>query len=258
MLFDTHIHTRHSDDSTMAIETAISRAAELGLGITITEHIDLAHPEPDVALDVEQYFLDYTKYRSDKVLLGIEVGMRAECLEDNRDIINNYSFDYVIGSIHFVDNIEIYQESFYRSRTKFDAYSRYFEAMLGCLKCYDFIDSLGHIDYISRYARYEDKEIYYHEFSDRIDEILKFAAQNDKAMEINTRRLTSPEAVARLLPIYKRFYELGGRMVTLGSDAHKPEAIGSRLDVAQDMAEACKLRVVYFKQRKPEWGEVAL
>ncbi|HWR09554.1 histidinol phosphate phosphatase [Sporomusa sp.] len=254
MLFDTHIHTRYSDDSEMAIETAMSRAAELELGITITEHVDLAHPEPDVALDVEQYLQDYTKYRSDKVLLGIEVGMRTECLEDNRDIINKYRFDYVIGSIHFVDNIEIYQEQFYRCRTKADAYSRYFETMLDCLKVYDFVDSLGHIDYIARYARFEDPEIYYHEFSDWIDEILKIAVHNGQAMEINTRRLISPEVVARLLPIYKRFYELGGRMVTLGSDAHKPENIGNRLDVAQAMAEACKLKVVYFKQRKPEWG----
>ncbi len=254
MLFDTHIHTRYSDDSEMALETAISRAAELKLGITITEHIDLAQPEPDVALDVEQYWQDYKKYRNEKLLLGIEVGMRTECLADNRAIVDGYPFDYVIGSIHFVDNIEIYQEIFYHNRTKMDAYSRYFETMLDCLKGYDFIDSLGHIDYIARYARFADPEIHYHEFGDWIDEILKVAVQNEKAMEINTRRLTSPEAVARLLPIYKRFYELGGRMVTLGSDAHKPENIGCRLDVGQAMAEACKLKVVYFKQRKPEWG----
>jgi histidinol-phosphatase (PHP family) len=238
----------------MAIESAISRAAELGLGITITEHMDFAHPEPDVTFDIEKYFQDYKKYRSDKVLLGIELGMRAECLADNRNIINNYLFDFVIGSIHFVDNIEIYQESFYRSRTKLDTYTRYFQAMLSCLKEYDFIDSVGHIDYISRYARYDDPELYYHEFSDWIDEILKIAVQNEIAMEINTRRLINPDAVARLMPIYKRFYELGGKMVTIGSDAHKPENIGSRLDVAQDIAAACNLRVVYFKQRKPEWG----
>ncbi|QDR82150.1 histidinol phosphate phosphatase [Sporomusa termitida] len=253
MLFDTHIHTRYSDDSEMAIETAISRAAELKLGIIVTEHVDLAQPEPDVALDVEQYWQDYRKYRNEKLLLGIEVGMRTECLADNRAIIDAYPFDYVIGSIHFVDNIEIYQEVFYHNRTKMDAYSRYFETMLDCLKVYDFIDSLGHIDYIARYARFEDPEIYYHEFADWIDEIIKVAVQNEQALEINTRRLTSPAAVARLLPIYKRFYELGGRMVTLGSDAHIPENIGCRLEVAQAMAAACSLKVVYFKQRKPEW-----
>ncbi len=255
MLFDTHIHTRYSTDSNMAVEAAVKRGGELGLGIIFTEHMDLAYPEPDAfTFDVKQYFKDYIQYRSDKVLLGIEVGMRPDCLEDNRRIVADSSFDYVIGSIHVVDNIDIYQESFYHSRPKREVYGRYFEAMLSCLKTYDFVDSLGHIDYIARYARYEDPDVHYHEFSDWIDEILMTAAQKEKAIEINTRRLISPEAVAGLLPIYKRFYELGGRMVTIGSDAHKPEDIGRRMDVAQNLAEACKLSVVYFKQRKPELG----
>lgn len=254
MLFDTHVHTRYSSDSHMTIETAMQRADELGIGMILTEHMDWACPEPDFIFDVKQYFKDYTKYRSDKLLLGIEVGMQPACLEENRRLVQEHPFDYVIGSIHFVDNEDVYAESFYRSRTKREAYDRYFNAMLNCMKSYDFVDSLGHIDYIARYARYEDTEVYYHEFSDWIDEILKTVAQKEKAMEINTRRLIDSEAAARLLPIYKRFYELGGQMVTLGSDAHHPEHVGRRLDVAREMAEACKLKVVYFKQRKPEWG----
>lgn len=255
MLFDTHVHTSFSNDSDMAIETALNRAAELGLGITITEHMDMAYPEPDVAFDIKQYFNDYAKYRSEKVLLGIELGMRTECLNDNHDIVKQQQFDYVIGSIHFVDNIEIYLEEYFHSRTKLETYNRYFESMLDCLKTYDFIDSLGHIDYIARYARYSNPELYYHEFSDRIDAILKLAARNEKALEINTRRLGNPDTVTSLMPIYKRFRELGGRMVTLGSDAHKPETIGNHLAIAKDMATACNLKVVYFKQRKPEWGK---
>ncbi|WP_425058682.1 Histidinol-phosphatase [Sporomusa carbonis] len=255
MLFDTHIHTRYSSDSDMAAETAVRRAAELGLGIVITEHMDLAIPEPEAFIfDASRYFEDYSKFRSDKVLLGIEAGMRIDCLEDYRKIIGNHPFDYVIGSIHFVDNIDIYQESFYLSRTKREAYGKYFETMLTCLENYDFIDSLGHIDYISRYARYPDPAVHYHEFSDWLDKILKVLAEKDKAMEINTRGLTGPDAVKLLLPIYKRFYELGGRMVTIGSDAHCPEHIGRGLDLALAMAEALNLKVVYFKQRKPEWG----
>lgn len=258
MLFDTHIHTRYSTDSNMAVETAVSRAAELGLGIIITEHMDLAYPEPDAfTFDAHAYFRDYNQYRSDKVLLGIEVGMRPDCLEENRRIVSQHGFDYVIGSIHVVDGIDIYQASFYHSRTKAEVYGRYFDAMLSCLKTYDFIDSLGHIDYIARYAQYADPDVHYHEFSDYLDEILKTVVYQEKAMEINTRRLTSPEAVAQLLPIYKRFAELGGKLVTIGSDAHKPEDIGRRLTIAQEMAEACGLKVVYFKQRKPEWGRKA-
>jgi histidinol-phosphatase (PHP family) len=239
----------------MKIETARNRAAELGLGITITEHMDLAYPEPDAfTFDVNAYFAEYAKYRNDKLLLGIEVGMRPDCLEENRRIIENHSFDYVIGSIHVVDNIDIYHSSFYESRPKQEVYNHYFDAMLLCLKNYDFFDSLGHIDYIARYAQYPDPDMHYHEFSDRIDEIVKLAAERGKAIEINTRRLTNKAAVQQLLPIYKRFSEFGGKLVTIGSDAHKLEDIGRGLNMAQEMAEACNLKVVYFKQRKPEWG----
>lgn len=255
MLFDTHIHTRYSADSNMAVETAVNRAAELNLGIIITEHLDLAYPEPDtITFDVEHYFRDYSYYRSNKVLLGIEVGMGIDCIEENRRIIEDNPFDYVIGSIHAVDNMDIYLESYYNLRSKRDTYIQYFEGMLKCLKTYDFIDSLGHIDYIARYARYKDTEVYYHEFSDWIDEILKTLAQAGKAMEINTRRLSCPAAVDIVRPIYQRFYELGGRLVTIGSDAHRPRDIGNKLALAYALAEKCKLNVVYFKERKPEMG----
>lgn len=255
MLFDTHIHTRYSVDSNMAVEVAASQAAQLGLGIIITEHTDLAFPESEtVTFDVGRYFQEYNSYHSDKVLLGIEIGMGMECVEENRRIVVNHPFDYVIGSIHSVDNMDIYPEAYYHSRTKRDAYEQYFGWMLKCLKTHDFIDSLGHIDYIARYARYQDPEIYYHEFGDWIDEILKTLAQNGKALEINTRRLTSPAAMEIIRPIYQRFYELGGQFVTIGSDAHKPQDIGARLDAGYALAEACKLKAVYFKQRKPETG----
>ncbi len=255
MLFDTHIHTTYSTDSNMNIETAITRATALGRGITITEHMDLAYPEPEAfVFDVKAYLAEYAKYRNDQVLLGIEVGMRPDCLEENRRIVKEHAFDYVIGSIHVVDNVDIYHSSFYDTRPKREVYNRYFDAMLLCLKNYDFIDSLGHIDYIARYAQYSDPDIHYHEFADRIDEVVKAVAERGKALEINTRRLTNKAAVEQLLPIYKRFAEVGGKLVTIGSDAHKPEEIGRGLAVAQEMAEACRLKVVYFKQRKPEGG----
>jgi len=254
MLFDTHIHTCFSPDSQMTIERAIQKAQKLDIGITITEHLDCAHHEPeDFIFDVDKYFHTYGKYRCDKILLGVEIGMCPDCLTDNRQIIENYSFDYVIGSIHIVDKIDIYYEPFYCSRTKREAYNQYFDAILQCLQTYDFIDSLGHIDYIARHARYEHPELYYEEFYDRIDAILTFLAEKQKALEINTRRLDSKTTIQALLPIYKRFYEVGGRWVTIGSDAHKPDDIGKRLDVAREIADLCKLKVVHFEQRKVQY-----
>lgn len=251
MLFDTHMHTKFSTDSKMKIDEAIAKGQELDLGIVITEHMDLGYPESDAfQFNVDEYLSTYHAFRSDSVLLGIEIGMRTDCLEANRSLAERRGLDYVIGSIHVIDDIDIYHESFYRSHTKQEVYNRYFDAMLECMKCYDFIDSLGHIDYIARYARFSDPDIYYDEFAEQIDAVLQITAKQGKALEINTRRLIDSRAVDILLPIYKRFAELGGRLATIGSDAHKPQDIGKGLAAAMDIAAVCGLKVVYFKDRQ--------
>lgn len=252
MLFDTHMHTRFSTDSQMILAEAAVKAQELGIGIVITEHMDLDYPQPLAFLfDIEEYFATYGKQRSERLLLGIEIGMRADLVEENRQIIAAYPFDYVIGSIHVVEKIDIYSADFYQERTKQEVYHQYFQSMLQCVESYDFIDSLGHIDYICRYARYDDKEIYYDEFSEIIDQILRPLAAQDKAIEINTRRLDNKASVEVLLPIYKRFAELGGRMATIGSDAHVTKDIGRGLQVGLAIAEQCGLQPVWFANRQP-------
>ncbi|SDF29901.1 histidinol phosphate phosphatase [Sporolituus thermophilus] len=254
MLFDTHMHTKFSTDSRMTINQAMTKAGELGLGITITEHMDLDYPEPQAFIfNPAAYFAEYEKYRSEQVLLGIEIGMRPGLEADNRRIVRDYPFDYVIGSIHVIDNIDIYCAEFYNLRTKAEVYRRYFDAMAECLESYEFIDSLGHIDYIARYARFADPEVYYHEFPELIDRVLAAAARRQLALEINTRRLNREETVKALVPVYQRFYELGGRLVTIGSDAHTPGDIGKGMDVALAIADYCHLRPVWFKDRKIQY-----
>ena len=254
MLFDSHMHTCFSTDSEMIIDEAVARGRELNIGITITEHMDINYPGPlAFVFDVEQYFTAYKKFRSDSVLLGIEVGMRSDCLDENCRLVETYPFDYIIGSVHVVDNIDIYAPEFYQGRNKQEVYRQYFNAMQECVTCYDGIHSLGHIDYIARYARYADPEIYYSEFKEHIDEILTTLARKGKALEINTRRLGSKETVEILMPIYKRFYEVGGRLVTVGSDAHRVTEIGRGLTEGAEIANRSKLKVVYFKDGQPQY-----
>jgi histidinol-phosphatase (PHP family) len=254
ILFDSHVHTRFSTDSKMKIEAAIKRAAELNIGIITTEHMDLNCPIPNkFRFDPAQYYKEYGKYRSDKVLLGIELGMINDGVLNNKELIESCPFDYVIGSIHIVDDKDIFYEDFYINKSKKEAYEHYLRYMLQCIKTHNFIDSLGHIDYIARYARYEDKEIYYEDFTEYIDEILKTIAENGKSLELNTRRLNNSEAVKNLEKIYKRFYALGGRTLTIGSDAHNVDSIGSSFDIAKAITESSNLRIVYYKARKPEY-----
>jgi histidinol-phosphatase (PHP family) len=253
-MIDSHIHTEFSDDSEMKIEHALKQSEKSGIGMTLTEHLDFNFSKgTDIIFDIEKYFNDYDKYRSENLMLGIEIGMQQNCLDKNREITSKHPFDYVIGSIHIAGSEDIYYPEFYKGKTKKEAFEIYFKSMLNNVKKYDFIDSLGHIDYISRYANYDDNEIHYHEFNEYINEILKIIIQNEKVMEINTRRLGSKKAYDNLTKIYKVYSQIGGKYVTIGSDAHRVEDIAKNYKEAIRICEICDLKPVYFKQRKMEY-----
>jgi histidinol-phosphatase (PHP family) len=248
------MHANFSTDSKMRIEEVLAKSKELNIGCIITEHIDFNFPRPgEFIFDFGEYFNAYNKYRGDKLLLGVELGMKDDCILENKEAAANQPFDYVIGSIHMVNNTDLYYEAIYKGRSKNEVYAEYFDCMLRNIKNHTFVDCLGHIDYIARYARYEDKELYYREYSAVIDEILKEIISSGVILELNTRRLADKSAVINLIDIYKRYRELGGLTVTVGSDAHNMQDIGKNLNTALELAKVCDLKPVYFKNRKAEY-----
>lgn len=254
MLYDTHIHTEFSHDSNMLLQDAASKACELGIGIIITEHVDLNYPDPlAFRINTHDYFKTYAPYRHDALLLGVEIGLSLGEVADNKRIVADNPFDYVIGSIHLVNDVDTYAEVYYKGKSKQQAYEEYFDAMHACIHAYDFIDSLGHIDYICRYARYADQELYYSEFSERLEAILAALAGKDKCLELNTRRIGNKQAAECLLTLYKRFKELGGKYVTIGSDAHFAADIGKNFSAALEITDRSGLKPVWFRERQMQY-----
>jgi len=253
-MFDCHLHTTFSTDSKMKIEEVIQRCNSLNIGAIITEHMDLNFPRPnEFIFDAEKYLEEYEQYRNDKLLLGFEMGMRLDCIGENKALTEKHKFDYVIGSVHLVNNKDIYGEALYANKSKKEAYEEYLNCVYDCVKEYDFFDCLGHIDYISRYSIYEDREIYYEDYREKIDRVLKTLVEKEKAIEINTKRLNDKRAEANLLNIYKRYNELGGKLAVLGSDSHVANNIGSNFDIGRAIAEAANLKLVYFKNRGAQY-----
>ena len=252
MVFDTHLHTTFSGDASMSSLDAAKKAQENGLGIIITEHMDIDYPDnPETfVFDLDEYFGQLGELRSDSLLLGIELGLRPECRSRNELIANSQPFDQIIGSIHVVDGVDIYRPQFTRDQAKGAAYGRYMETVLACVKDYAAFDTLGHIDYICRYACYEDPEIRLADFADEWTAICQALIEQGKALEINTRRLDQKPALDALKALYRHYGKLGGKYVTIGSDAHRLTDIGRRLDEAWELAECLELTPVYFKERK--------
>ena len=256
MMFDSHTHTRFSVDSEMEARAALTAAAEQGLGLVFTEHLDVDFPgDADFVFDAQKYFADYAPLAGAKLRLGVEVGMREETLAASRAFVASAPFDLVIGSIHLIDGKDIYYKESFAGQDKAEMYGKYFALMAENLRTHDFIDVLGHIDYIARYAPYGNPELSYGDFADEIDAVLRACVETGTVMELNTRRLRGRRAQKELMPIYARYDELGGRYVTLGSDAHTADAIGANFAAAEDMAAALGLRIVTFAGRKMEFCE---
>jgi histidinol-phosphatase (PHP family) len=265
MLYDTHMHSFFSGDSDTPPEKQIERAKEIGLsGVIFTDHMDIDTPITDVdfKLDVEKYF-PYMKKMADKydsdsfsVGTGIELGLMPHLANTNYELIKKYSFDYVIGSVHICHGKDPYQKEYFIGRPIREAYLEYFGCVLENLQSYSEFDSLGHLDYVVRYGvrDYGDKGKYsYYDYSDIIDAILKLIIRKDIALEINTGSFRcgmsepNPDRI-----VLKRYRELGGRLLTIGADAHIPEHVGLRFDKIPDIIKECGFDSYFiFKRRKP-------
>lgn len=253
MLFDSHMHTVFSADSEMKAEDALNHAETLGLGLVFTEHYDdgFFSGGLEFSFSPEDYWTAYEPLRGDRLRLGVELGLTSENREANRAFLARAPFDLVIGSIHLVGGKDLYEQETFAGREKGEFYREYYRTMAEEAAAQE-MDVLGHIDYICRKAPFANPEVDYGSFREEIDAVLRILVERGIALELNTRRLGSRLALKELAPVYRRYHELGGSYVTLGSDAHNAEAIGAQFERAADFAEGMGLSIVTFCGRKPE------
>ena len=188
-----------------------------------------------------------------EILRGIELAQPHYDPELAEKIINMQQYDVIIGSIHNLRNME----DFYYMKS-FDGYvvedliNEYFDELIAMLQWGNF-DILAHITYPFRYifnlcGYVED----INKYQKKVDELLKLCAEKDKALEINMGGLKYPiNMPAPTLETVKRYKELGGRLVSVGSDSHYAERIGFGIPQAYEIArEAGFDFVAKFKERK--------
>lgn len=265
---DSHTHTYYSSDSNTPIISMVDRAIELGLtDICITDHMDYHFPKQykhtftfDAAAYVNEIQQIQKKYHDTiNIRLGVEAGLKLNALDEITRLTASFPFDYVIGSIHIVHEMDPYYTQYWESfATEKKGFEAYFETMYECIRQFDNFDSLGHLDYIVRYSPSKYKQYSYSAFSDYIDSILKVLLEKDKALEINTAGFKTGPMPNPHMDIVRRFLELGGEKVTIGSDGHVPEYIAYRFDDLTELLKENGLRrYVTFHGRKPVFHDLA-
>lgn len=270
--FDNHTHSYFSADSRMSITDAVKTASQKGLrGICLTDHLDFDAPEgvteftfevpaQQEAIDREVEYLglnaDDGPYGDFLLLKGVEIGLQDVSMPKIRKVLTDYRFDSVIGSLHLIDGHDPYFGDYYRPYDYRQAYGHYLEEFARLIRVMPDFDILGHYDYIARYPDYKETTIFYQEFSDALDSILSFLAQNGKTMEINTKtyQLYRGRRPDLDIEVLKRFRELGGEALSFGSDAHEITRLGDRFDWCREMALAAGFRYeVYYRDREAQY-----
>lgn len=258
---DNHVHTNISHDGISSMEQYIVYADKMGIDeITFTEHYDIYDGIKTnlTTLDMESYYNYYKKISSlykFNINFGIEIGLQPDISDTIKEMVSKYPFDFIIGSSHITCKKDMAMDkSFFDGCTKKEAYTKYFEEVLQNIKIYDEFDVYGHLDYVVRYGGYSDKTIKYSEFKDILDAILIELINKNKGIEINTSGIryglgtTHPN-----IDILKRYKQLGGSIITIGSDAHKVDDLARDFDIAYDMLESVGFdTLVQYHNRKPQ------
>ena len=263
MLWDTHMHCHFSGDSESSPESMIQEAITRGLpGICFTDHLDYDYKEEPglFDLDFESYHAKIHELKeqyknSISILFGIEIGLQPHLVADNRKVTDTYPFDFVIGSSHVVHGIDPYFDKFYEGKSEDEAYLDYFESILENISTNADYDVYGHLDYVVRYGPNKNKYYSYEKFADIIDEILGQLIQRGKGIEVNTAGfkygLNHPNPTEDIL---RRYKELGGEIITIGADGHKPEHIAYDFYKIPGILKNAGFKYyTVFKERKPEF-----
>lgn len=264
MYADSHIHTSFSSDSDTAPEAQIDRAIELGLTeMTFTDHYDIDFPpgELDFLFDAPAYYREMLRlrerYSSDiRINIGVELGLQPHLTREVPSFAASLPFDFIIGSTHVTRHIDPYEEEeFIRGLTEEEAYRTYFEEELTNLKMFDCYDVAGHIDYVVRYGPNRNRFYTYDRYGDLIDEILRVLIAKGKGIEFNTAGFKAGLGYGHPMPdALKRYRELGGEIITLGSDAHTPDYLASEFERSAQMLRDAGFRYYcVFHDRKPEF-----
>ena len=256
-MFDYHMHSQVSFDGHDTGLALAQAAKQAGLKeICFTDHLDY---DPlgkmgILAFDTDRYNLEYDTLEVPglKIRRGMEFGMTPENREQFQKDLARRPFDFVLGSVHFVDDLDVYYPEYWEGKTVFQAERRYLEATLDCVRTHDDFDVLAHLTYIAKtHCHPAPRPVPYADHQELVDEILRTLAAKGKGMEMNTSGVDRCGDFLPTVDIFRRFKELGGQIVTVGSDAHRCSRVGQYCTHACNHLADIFGYVCTFESREP-------
>jgi histidinol-phosphatase (PHP family) len=265
-LFDQHVHSRHSVDCQADPVGNVNRAIELGLaGITFNEHYDSHPDEREICIyDYEKIGRTLESLRAGYgehlfIGRGIEVCYQPAMIDEILRHVETHAFDMVMLSVHFFDGRAMHEPDQWAGVDPAFATRSYLEGVLEATRLVLELkrqgrrpfDVLGHLDLVKRYTQRYFGVYDVLACRELVDEILRTCLEADLAVELNTSTLR--QAVPELMPAdwaVRRYAELGGEAMLLGSDAHKSEHIGAGFDAAIETLERAGIRRQAVFQRR--------
>ena len=253
-MYDYHMHSRVSFDGQDTGLAMAMAAKERGLKeICFTAHIDYT-PDMDMVFDTAVYNAEYDHLQVPGLLIrrGMEFGLTPDNAAQLKIDLGRRHFDFVIGSVHLVDGVDIYMAPYWADKDYDTAIRLNLETTLEAVRAHEDYDVLGHLTYISKCgANPRKKLLRYEDHKGLVDEILRELVKRGKGMELNTSGIDRCGGSLPTLDYFQRFYELGGKIVTVGSDSHDVARAGQ---YTHEMAAELKKIFGYvctFEDRRP-------
>lgn len=260
-MYDYHLHSTYSQDGHLTINEICEIQIKKGFKeIAFTDHVDYKFAgDRDFVLDYKNYSKDIARAKETysgvlEIIKGLEIGLQPNTIQQNIDFVTNHQFDFVIASVHFVNGLNLFNGDFCRNRRRKDAYREYLTYLADVVESFPCFNVLGHLDGVRRYPGFEDRLISTEEFPELLDRILIQLINTGRGIEVNSSGFRfQVDDTLPSLNVVKRYRELGGEIITVGSDAHKENACGTKI------AEACRVikaggfdHISLFRDGKPK------
>lgn len=258
-VMDLHTHSNFSFDGNDSCDELCQAALKKGAGVlAVTDHCDIDGKDMDVDKlclpQINELSLLKDKYKDRLCLLkGLEIGQGIYRKELTQHIYDTYDYDFVLGSLHNLENME---DFYFLDYSKFNIdklLMQYFEGLLE-LSDWGMFDSLAHLTYPLRYIIAREKiKVDMSQFSDIIDSIFENLVKNKKALEINTSGLfMEMQDTLPNISFVKRFRKVGGEYITVGSDSHYANRVCQGIDKGIETAYNSGFRnITIFKHHQP-------